>query len=228
MAQKRSAATRRRSRRAQPPRVLPRAVDRYLPRDVHHRREGLHGRRRDRLEDLLVGPAGLARLLVEVHRGLRLRLDERLEVAQQRRLALVARVPLLGERDLVQGETGLTGRAAVHLVARLGVVVLGHGERDALERRQGERAVAQLRAEARVGAEGRGGAGEHAEEVRQLPAGGERTAQNGDGALRGGELIVDMEATHRGLHRDRAFWSGRRGGSVRAGAVPVALPPYEA
>src|SRR3954449_10941516 len=106
MAYKRSAAACRWSRGAQPPRVLPGAVDRYLPRDVHHRGERLHRRGGDRLEDLLVRPAGLARLLVEMHRRLGLCLHERAEVAQERGLALVARVPLLRERDLVEREAG--------------------------------------------------------------------------------------------------------------------------
>ena len=52
--------------------------------------------------------------------------------------------------------------------AGLGAVVLGDGERDPLERRRVEAAVAQLGAEARVAAQGGGRAGEHAEEVREL------------------------------------------------------------
>src|SRR4051794_23029604 len=220
MAYKRSAAGRRRSRRAQAPRVLPGAVDRHLAGDVHHCREGLHRGRRDGLEDLLVGPAGLARLLMEVHRRLSLGLNERAEVAQERGLALVARVPLLREGDLVQRETRLPGRAAVHLVAGLGVVVLRDGERDALEGRQGQRAVAKLGAKAGVGAQGGGRAGEDAEEVRQLAAGGERAAQDRDRSLGGGELVVDVEAAHGGLHRDRAFCGRRRGGGFRAEQCP--------
>src|SRR3954452_11339130 len=205
MARKRSAAGSGRSCGPQAPRVLPRSVDGYLAGDVHHRREGLERRGGDRLQDLLVAPAGLARLLVEVHRRLGLALDEGLEVAQERRLALVAGVPLAGQRDLVEREPGLPRRAAVHRRAGLGVVVLGDRQRDPLERRQRERAVAQLRAEPRVRPQRGRRAGEHAEEVRELAAGGERPAKDGDGALRGGELVVDVEATHRGLHQLSAF-----------------------
>src|SRR3954470_13558880 len=101
MARKRTVTGRTgRSRRAQAARGLPRAVDGDLARHVDHGGERLHRRARDRLEDLLVGPSGLARLLVEVHGRAALALDERLEVAQQRGLALVAGVPLAGERDL--------------------------------------------------------------------------------------------------------------------------------
>src|SRR5690349_22138048 len=114
MARKRTAAmSTTRSRRAQTPRVLPGAVDRNLAGHVDHRGEGLHRRAGDRLEDLLVAPARLARLLVEMHRRARLALDERLEVAQERGLALVAGVPLPGERDLVERQAGLAGRATV-------------------------------------------------------------------------------------------------------------------
>src|SRR3954454_3172450 len=220
MAHKRRGAGSGRSCGPQAPRVLPGSVDGYLAGDVHHRGEGLERRGGDGLEDLLVGPAGLARLLVEVHRRLGLAFDEGLEVAQERCLALVAGVPLAGQRDLVEREAGLSRRAAVHRRARLGVVVLGDRQRDPLERRQRERAVAKLRAEPRVGAQRRGRAGEHAEEVRELAAGGERPAKHGDGALRGGELVVDVEATHRGLHQSSAFCEGEWRPCRRPGHIP--------
>src|SRR6476620_6248934 len=101
MACKRTAAGPGRSRRPQAPRVLPGPVDGYLACHVHHGGEGLERRGRDRLEDLLVGPSRFARLLVEVHRRLGLALDERLEVAHERRLTVVTGVPLAGEGDLV-------------------------------------------------------------------------------------------------------------------------------
>ena len=52
----------------------------------------------DRLEQLLVGPAGLARLLVQVHRRVAALLEQRAQVAQQRRLARVGGVPVAGAR----------------------------------------------------------------------------------------------------------------------------------
>ena len=104
-------------------------------------------------------------------------------------------------------------------------VVLGDRERDPLERRQLERAVAQLAAEARVAAQRGGRAGEHAEEVRELAGGGQRALEDGERALGRGELVVDGEAAHLGLvgHGDprmgdpgrrKARWSSLRYVSV--------------
>src|SRR3954449_7177357 len=99
-------------------------VGRHPAGDVDPGREGLERGVRNRLEDLLVVPAGLARLLVEVHRrraGLR---DDGLEVAQQRRLALVTRVPLARQRDVVELQACRTRGARVQCQARLGVEVV--------------------------------------------------------------------------------------------------------
>ena len=116
---------------------------------------------------------GLARLLEQVARTLAL-LGERPQIAQQRRLAVVARVPLAGERELVEAEAGLAAGAAVQREPGLGAVVRRDGERDPLERLERQRAVvAQLRAEARVGAQGGRGAREDAEEVGELAGAGE-------------------------------------------------------
>src|SRR5512132_2131324 len=90
------------SRRLERPGVLGGAVDGDVAGDVDHGGEALEGDVGDRLEDLLVGPAGLAGLLVQVHRRLAAALDEGLEVAQERRLALVAGVELARERQLVE------------------------------------------------------------------------------------------------------------------------------
>jgi len=59
---------------------------------------------RDRLEDLLIGPVRLARLLVEVPVGRARLLEQALDVAQQRRLTLVGRIEIPRERDLVDAE----------------------------------------------------------------------------------------------------------------------------
>src|SRR5436305_14826710 len=77
--------------------LLVRAVDRYLARDVDHRGEGLERGVGDRLEDLLVGPARLAPLFVEVHPRPALALDQCLQTTQQRPLALVAAVEPPGQ-----------------------------------------------------------------------------------------------------------------------------------
>src|SRR5512132_393049 len=92
------------SGRAERSRVLDRAVDRHFAGDVHHCGEGLEGDEGDGLEDLLVAPPGLARLLVEVHGRASLTLDERLEIAQEDGLAVIAGVELARERELVETE----------------------------------------------------------------------------------------------------------------------------
>ena len=80
-----------------------------------------------------------------------------MHVAQQRRLALVVRVELAGEGDLVDAQAGLARGALERGERVLAALVLGHRERDPLLGLQRQRAVAQLRAEARVGAQrGRG------------------------------------------------------------------------
>src|SRR5438094_2011269 len=66
---------------AQRPRLLDGSVDRHVAGDVDHRGEALERHEGDRLEDLLVGPAGLAGLLDQVG-GQRARTGQRL--AQQR------------------------------------------------------------------------------------------------------------------------------------------------
>ena len=61
---------------------LTRSVDWHLTGHIDHRGEALQGYRGDRFEDLLVVPAGLTRLLVEVHGSPAALLQHRLEVAQ--------------------------------------------------------------------------------------------------------------------------------------------------
>src|SRR5205085_7658857 len=65
------------------------AVDGNLPGDVDHRGEHLQRHRRNPLQDLLVVPTGLASLLVQVHGRAAVLLEDRLEVAQQRRLTWI-------------------------------------------------------------------------------------------------------------------------------------------
>src|SRR5205823_11551591 len=84
------------------PAFLPRPVARDVAGPGHERREEAERDVRDGLEDLLIAPARLARLLVEVHRGRAVDLDQRLDIAQQHRFALVARVELARQGDLVE------------------------------------------------------------------------------------------------------------------------------
>src|SRR6201995_5264296 len=108
------------------PRGLLRAIDGDLPGDVDHRGEHLERQRGDRLEDLLVVPARLACLLMQVHRGSAAVLEQRLAVAQQGRFTRVTGVEVTRLRDLIEVEARCTRGARVRRDARLGVVVLGH------------------------------------------------------------------------------------------------------
>src|SRR5205807_1327489 len=92
---------------------------------------------------------------------------------------------------------------------------------DALQRRKRQLAVAQLRTEARVRAQRRRGSGQHTQEVRQLPAGGQSAAQHRSRAFRGGQVVVDLESAHRSLHR----WPPRseRGRQTSEGTLPFTL-----
>ena len=98
--------------------------------------------------DLLVAPARLARLLVQVHRRAPASLQQLLEVAQQRGLALVARLEAARQLDLVEPQAGRPRQAGEHRDAGLRGVLLGHAQREPLDRDRVQAAVAQLRAEA--------------------------------------------------------------------------------
>src|SRR6185436_10997684 len=86
----------------------------------------------ERLEDLLVGPAVLPGLLVEVDRDLAAVVEHRLEVAQQRGLALVAGGEPPRQLDLVQAQPDCPARTGVHGDVVFGAAVLADGERDPL------------------------------------------------------------------------------------------------
>jgi hypothetical protein len=82
----------------------------------------------------------------------------------------------------------------------LAALELGDPEGDPLLGLQRQRAVAELRAEARVRAQRRGRAGEHADEVRKLAAPGERALEHRHAALRRRQLVMDLEPALLGLH----------------------------
>jgi len=96
--------------------------------------------------------------------------------------------------------TGSTSCTRVRGDALLSAVVLSDRQRDALEGCEPQAAVAQLRAEARVGTQRRRRTGEHAEEVRELPSAGQGAAQHGRRALGRGQLVVDLKSAHHCLH----------------------------
>jgi hypothetical protein len=187
---------------------------------VDHGGERLERDDRDRLEQLLVGPPRLARLLEQVARTHAL-LGERAQIAQQRGLAVIARVPLTGERELVEAEPGLAPGARVQREAGLGAVQRRDGERDPLERLERQRAVvAQLRAEPRVGAQGGRGARQDAEEVRQLAGAGEGAFDDRQRRLGRRQVVVDLEAGHLCLHCEPP-WGEGAGGALDSASLPL-------
>src|SRR5215217_5185609 len=178
--------------------LLDGAVHGDLAGDVDHGREGFHGEDRDGLQELLVAPAGLPRLLLQVL-GLGLALGQRAQVAQEGRLARVARVPAAGERHLVEPDARAAGGALVQRDAGLGAVVLGDGERDPLDGGARQAGLSQLGAEAQVGAQRGRRAGEHAEQVGQLAGRRARALEDRERRLWRRELVVDCEAADAGL-----------------------------
>ena len=79
---------------------------------------------------------------------------------------------------------------------------------------------AQLRAEARVGAQRGRRAREHAEEVRQLAGAGERALEHRQRRLGRGQVVVDLEAAHLGLHCEPPWGEGARG-ALDSASLPL-------
>src|SRR5690349_22972040 len=100
----------------------------------------------DGLEDLLVAPAGLARLLVQVERRGLVGLDEHLDEPEERGLLLVARVELPRERDLVEAKAGVARGALEQLLCVVVALELRDTEADPLLGLEWQRPMAQLRA----------------------------------------------------------------------------------
>ena len=147
----------------------------------------------DGLEQLLVGPVVLSRLLAEVLGRPSAGGQQRLEEGEQRGFLRVGRGELPRRGDLVEAEPG-SARGARVLGDRIRVAAaLGHREADPLARRLRQRAAAELVAHARVGAQGRGRSGEHADELGDLAGGSLHALEDRDAALRGGELVVDVK-----------------------------------
>src|SRR5690349_6180181 len=108
------------------------------------------------LEDLLVGPVRLTRLLEEEVGRVALRLDGALEESEQRRLLLVGRREAPVEGDLVEAKAAQARRACELREAVAVAPVLGDGEADPDRGGGGQRALMQLRAQAGIGLERRG------------------------------------------------------------------------
>jgi hypothetical protein len=79
----------------------------------------------DGLEDLLVGPTDLTRLLVEMKRRGTVGIQSVLEVEQERGLLRVGRAEAAGAGDLVEAEAGATRRLRVLGDAVVVLAVLG-------------------------------------------------------------------------------------------------------
>jgi hypothetical protein len=73
---------------------------------------------------------------------------------------------------------------------------LGDREADALTGCARELARAELGAKAGVAAQGSRGLGEHADELGDGTAGRLNALDEGSASIRGGELVVDVEATY--------------------------------
>src|SRR5260221_2181385 len=99
----------------------------------------------DRFEQLLVAAASLACLLVQVERRRLIGLDQRLYEAQQSGLALVPRVELLRQRDLVEAEPGVARGALEQLLRVVVPLELRHAQANALLGLQRQGSVAELR-----------------------------------------------------------------------------------
>jgi hypothetical protein len=121
---------------------------------------------------------------------------------QQRGLTGILGVEVARHRNLVEREPGVASGTGVHGDSRRRLVVLGHRQRDPLERRQRQPAVAQLGAKPRIGPQRRRRSCEYAEKVRQLTAGRKRAPQHRDGALWRRQVIVDLKSAHLCLHFD--------------------------
>src|SRR6201999_2933724 len=164
----------------------------------------------DRLEDLLVGPADLTRLLVEVEGRGPFRVERLLQVEEERRLLRVGGGEGAGAGDLVEAEPGATRRLGVLGDAVAVLTMLGDGQGDPLPGRLGENAAAQLGAHAGVGPEDGRSAGEDADKL------GDRTAGRLDGLDQRGalvgrrQLIVDLESAYCRFYRQLAsrLWLG--------------------
>jgi len=155
---------------------------------------------RDGLEQLLIAPAGLARLLVQVESRGVVGLDEHLDEPQKRCLLLVTRVELLRERDLVQAEPRVAGGALQQLLRVLVALELRHTEDDALLCLERQRSLPELRPEAGVSTKRGRRSTENSDEIRELPASGERTLQHRETALGRSQFVMDLEAALLGLH----------------------------
>src|SRR6185312_12678471 len=146
----------------------------------------------DRLEDLLVGPADLARLLVEMEGRGTFGVERLLQVEQEGRLLRVGGAEGAGAGDLVEAEPGPTGRLGVLSDAVAVLAMLGDGQGDPLAGRLGENAATQLGAHARIGPEDGRSAGEDADELGDRAAGRLDGLDQRGALVRRRELIVDL------------------------------------
>src|SRR3954463_7653894 len=159
----------------------------------------------DRLEDLLVGPAGLPCLLVQMKGRVAVGFQGRLQVLEQRGLLGIAGGEAARTRDLVEPEPGAAGRPRV-LGDAVGVTaMLGHRKRDPLAGGCRQDAGAELGTHPRVGAENRRRAGQHSDELGHGATACLNALQDRRALVWRGELVVDMESADFCLYGQ--FWS---------------------
>src|SRR4051812_37739893 len=175
----------------------------------------------NRLEDLLVAPADLTCLLVEVEGGRTFRVERLLQVGEQGRLLLIARGEAAGFGDLVEPETRPARRLRVLGDAVVILSVLGHSQRDPLPRRLRQDSAAQLRAHPRIRAQDSRRPGKHANELRYRAAGGLDALDERSALIRRRQLVVDLKSAYCGFYRHVAsrFWLCLRGGTSLYRAV---------
>ncbi len=160
----------------------------------------------DRLEHLLVGPAGLERLLVLVpgRRAIGLEHAPSRTGAARPRARRVSRTRARGRSRRGRGPRRERVRCSVERAYSLPWCSATASAMRCWVA-YGSAPWRKLGAKAGVGAQHGRRAGEHADEVGKLAAAGERALQDRDAALRRSQLVVDLEPAFLGLHRRFTF-----------------------
>src|SRR6476659_3800956 len=174
---------------------------------------------RDRLEDLLVAPAELPRLLVQVVGRDAIGVEGCLQVVEQRRLLCIPGAEAARPRYLVEAEAGAPRRLRV-LGDAVGVVaMLGNRQGTPLAGRLRQDPAAQLGAHPGVRPQHGRGAGEDADELGHRAAGRLDALDQGSTLVGGRQLVVDLKSAYCRFYRHLhpAF------GSVLRNSAPQSL-----
>ena len=144
-------------------------------------------------EDLLVFPAGLSGLLVEVDRWCPVGLQRCLEIGEQGLLSGVGGLERPRPGYLVQAESGRLGHLCVAGDAVPVAPVLGDREGNSLARCLGEDALLQFRPHPGVGAKDRWRTSEHADQLVDRPATDLNALQDRGALVRRRQFVVNVE-----------------------------------